>query len=86
MDWIIIYLVFALTTSICAWLFYYLPISREALQKGVKNTFTNSPLLSSIVYIVISTFIAPMLFLPLFSETHGKQFRQALREEILKQD
>jgi hypothetical protein len=86
MDWIILYIVFALSTSICAWLFYYLPVTREAKSRGIENSFTSSPVLSSIVYIVISTVIAPMLFLPLFSEIHGKQFRQALREEILKQD
>jgi len=86
MDWIIIYLVFALTTSICAWLFYYVPIIAEAKKKAIVNTFTNSPILSSVVYIVISTFIAPTIFIALFSERHAKLFREALREEILKQD
>jgi hypothetical protein len=86
MDWLIIYLVFALTTSICAWLFYYMPVVIEAKRLGVNNSFTNSPVLSSMVYIVISSFIAPSLFIPLFSEHHGKLFRNALREEILKQD
>lgn len=86
MDWLIFYTVFALTTSICAWLFYYIPLVAEARQRGVSNTFTNSPVLSSIVYIVISSFIAPSLFIPLFSEQQGKLFREALRGEILKQD
>lgn len=86
MDWIIIYLVFALTTSICAWLFYYIPIIAEAKRKEIKNTFTNSPILSSVVYIVISTFIAPTIFIALFSERHAKLFRDALQEEMLKQD
>jgi len=86
MDWIIAYLVFALTTSICAWLFYYMPIITEAKKKAVNNTFTNSPVLSSVVYIVISAFIAPTIFIALFSERHAKLFRDALREEILKQD
>jgi hypothetical protein len=86
MDWLIIYVVFALTTSICAWLFYYIPAIREAKQRAIVNTFTNSPILSSIVYVVISTFIAPTIFLALFSDRHAKLFREALREEILKQD
>jgi hypothetical protein len=86
MDWLIIYIVFALTTSICAWLFYYLPVMRIIKQRGIQNTFTNSPILSSVVYIVISTIIAPSVFLPLFSEAHGKMFRNALLEEMSKQD
>lgn len=86
MDWLVFYTIFALTTSICVWLFFYIPLVKEASQRGVKNSFTASPVLSSVVYIVISTFIAPSLFIPLFSEHHGKLFRQALREEILKQD
>lgn len=86
MDWLIIYVVFALTTSICAWLFYYMPIVREARQRSINNSFTNSPILSSIVYIVISTFIAPTIFVALFSNQHSKQFYEALRQEILKQD
>jgi len=86
MDWLIIYAIFALTTSICAWLFYFMPLVKEAKNRGVINTFTNSPLLSSVVYIVISTFIAPTIFIALFSNQHSKQFYEALKQEILKQD
>lgn len=86
MDWLIAYAVFAISTAICVWLFYYLPVVRAARASGVSNTFTDSPILSSIVYIVISIVIAPMLFVPLFSETKAILFRQALQEEIFKQD
>jgi len=86
MDWLIIYLVFAIATSICAWLFYYMPAVREAKQKGIVNSFTRSPVLSSLVYIIISTFIAPTIFVALFSNQHSKLFYEALRNEILKQD
>jgi hypothetical protein len=86
MDWLVIYLIFALTTSICAWLFYYMPVVREARKLGIENSFTNSPILSSVVYIIISTFIAPTIFVALFSNQHSKQFYDALRQEILKQD
>jgi len=86
MDWLIIYLIFALTTSICAWLFYFIPAINEAKQRSINNTFTRSPVLSSIIYIVISSFIAPTIFIALFSSEHSKNFYRALREEILKQD
>ena len=86
MDWLILYVVFALTTSICAWLFYFLPAVNEARQRNINNSFTRNPLISSIVYVVISTFIAPTIFMALFSNHHSKLFYNALREEILKQD
>lgn len=86
MDAITIYLVFAITTGICCWIFFYVPVVREAKSLGVVNSFTRSPIISSMVYIVISILVAPSLFIPIFSEEKGNLFRQALRSEILKQD
>lgn len=85
MEPVTLYLVFALTTSICCWLFYYVPLVEEAKRLGIVNTFTRSPILSSAVYILISIVLAPSLFLPLFSKEHGERFKHALRQEILKQ-
>lgn len=86
MDWLTLYLVFAITTGICCWLFFYVPIVHEARRLGIDNTFTRSPAISSITYICVSILVAPSLFIPLFSEEKGKLFRQALRSEMLKQD
>jgi hypothetical protein len=86
MDWLTLYLVFAITTGICCWLFFYVPIVHEARRLGISNTFTRSPRISSIVYIVISILIAPSLFIPIFHEEKGELFRKALRSEILKQE
>ena len=86
MDALTLYLVFAVTTGICCWLFFYVPIANEAKRLGIDNTFTRSPIISNITYICISILIAPSLFIPIFSEEKGKLFRQALRSELLKQD
>ena len=86
MDWLTLYLVFAITTGICCWLFFYVPIVHEARRLGIDNTFTRSPIISNITYICISILVAPSLFIPIFSEEKGKLFRQALRSELLKQD
>lgn len=86
MDALTLYLVFAVTTGICCWLFFYVPIVQEAKKLGINNTFTRSPTLSSITYICISILVAPSLFIPLFSEEKGELFRKALRSEILKQE
>jgi hypothetical protein len=86
MDALTLYLVFAITTGICCWLFFYVPIVNEARRLGINNTFTRSPTISSIVYITISILIAPSLFIPIFNEEKGNLFRKALRAEILKQE
>lgn len=86
MDALTLYLVFAVTTGICCWLFFYVPIVHEARRLGINNTFTRSPIISSVTYIVLSILIAPSIFIPIFSEEKGNLFKQALRSEILKQD
>ena len=86
MDALTIYLVFAITTGICCWLFFYVPIVHEARRLGIDNTFTRSPVISSITYVCISILVAPSLFIPIFSEEKGELFRKALRSEILKQE
>jgi len=86
MDALTLYLVFAVTTGICCWLFFYVPIVHEARRLGIDNTFTRSPVISSITYVCISILVAPSLFIPIFSEEKGQLFRKALRSEILKQE
>ena len=86
MDWLTLYLVFAITTGICCWLFFYVPIVHEARRLGIDNTFTRSPVISSITYVCISILVAPSLFGPIFSQEKGELFRKALRSEILKQE
>jgi hypothetical protein len=86
MDALTLYLVFAVTTGICCWLFFYVPIVGEARRLGIENTFTRSPTISSVTYICISILVAPSLFIPIFSEEKGNLFREALRKEILKPD
>lgn len=86
MEALIIYTVFAITTGICSWLFYYRPVLQEARELCVNNSFTRSPILSSFVYMTISMLIAPIVFIPLFNAMQSMAFVAALRREMLKQD
>lgn len=86
MEALIIYTVFAITTGICSWLFYYRPVLKEARELCVNNSFTRSPILSSFVYMTISMLIAPIVFIPLFNAMQSMAFVAALRREMLKQD
>lgn len=86
MEALIGYTVFAITTGICSWLFYYRPTLKEARELNINNSFTRSPILSSFVYMIISMLIAPIVFIPLFNSMQGMAFVTALRREMLKQD
>lgn len=84
MDWLITYAVFALTTSICAWLFLYRPVYIDICKLGVENTFTNSPLISTITFIVLSTIAAPAVFSILFSTERSEDFKRGIFKEMVK--
>jgi hypothetical protein len=80
------YLLFAFSTSITACYLWYWPLLRKAKSENIKNSFTDNPILSSLIYIFVSAFIAPILIMPIFSENMAKKFEQGLSKEILKQD
>lgn len=80
------YIIFALTTAIACWYEFYWPVMREAKELGIENVTTNNPVLSSVVYIMISTVIAPVLVVPFFSSKKSELFRQGLRKGIFEKD
>lgn len=85
MDWLIVYIIFAITTSICAWIFFYIPAIREAKKLNVVNSFTKNPVTSSLVYLILSVLIAPTIFIAIFDSQQSNLFYEALRKEILKE-
>lgn len=80
------YIIFALATGIACWYEFYWPVMKEASNANIDNVTTRHPVLSSIVYIVISTIIAPVLIAPFLSTRKSEQFRQGLRKGIFEQD
>lgn len=84
MDWLIAYLIFAITTGICAWIFLYRPVIREVYRLGVENTFTTSPVISQITFIVLTIIAAPTVFAILFSNERSEDFKRGIRKEMLK--
>jgi hypothetical protein len=86
MESLILYLTFATTTGICSWIFYYRPILFEAKNLQINNSFVRNPILSSIIYIILSILIAPGIFMPLFDKNQEIQFCNALKKEMFKQD
>jgi hypothetical protein len=59
---------------------------QQAQQSEISNSFTRYPKTSTIVYIVVSTLVAPLLLPPMFSEQMAEKFSSGLAREILKPD
>lgn len=80
------YLLFAFSTSITACYLWFWPLLQKAREQNIKNSFTGYPILSVLIYIFISAFVAPILIMPLLSNSMAEKFERGLSKEILKQD
>jgi hypothetical protein len=80
------YVLFAFSTSITACYLWFWPLLQKARAQNITNSFTGYPVLSTIIYIFISAFIAPVLIMPLLSNSMAEKFEHGLSKEILKQD
>lgn len=80
------YVLFAFSTSITACYLWFWPLLQKAREQNIKNSFTGYPILSTLIYIFISAFIAPILIMPLLSNNMAEKFEHGLSKEILKQD
>ena len=79
-------MLFAFSTSITACYLWFWPLLQKARAQNITNSFTGYPVLSTIIYIFISAFIAPVLIMPLLSNSMAEKFEHGLSKEILKQD
>ena len=86
MELIGYYALFALSISLAATYLWFWPLLQQAKVQGVKNAFTGYPILSTIIYAMLSTVVAPILILPMFSNEMAERFRHGLEIEILKPD
>jgi hypothetical protein len=86
MELISYYLLFALSTAIAACYLWFWPMVQQAKAQGIQNSFTEYPKLSTVVYVLISTVVAPLLVPPMLSETIAQRFQVGLHREIFKQD
>lgn len=78
------YLAFAISTAIMALVYAFNPILRKAQALGIENPFTDNPLLTRVVYLIISALIAPVLVLPLLIPSMNVRFIAALEKSLLE--
>ena len=78
------YILFCITTSITSILDIFWPVISLAKKDGVKNEVTESPVFSTIVFFLINTIIAPLLFfviiVPSLNEQATRGLSKALRD------
>ncbi len=86
MELIGYYLLFALSTAITACYLWFWPMVQQARVAGIQNSFTEYPKISTLVYILVSAVVAPLLVPPMLSENMAKRFQAGLYREIFKQD
>lgn len=84
MELIGYYALFAFSTSITACIFWFWPLMQQAREAGIQNTFTEYPKTSTVIYVLVSSIVAPLLLPPMFSEEMAKKFSSGLAREILK--
>jgi hypothetical protein len=86
MELIGYYLLFAFSIAIAACYLWFWPMVQQARVAGVQNTFTQYPKTSTVVYILVSAAVAPLLLPPMLSETMAQRFQTGMQREIFKQD
>ena len=80
------YLLFALTTAIMAAIDVFIPLLSEARSNGVANVLTTNFKLSIVVYLGISTLMAPLLIVPLLVPSMNERFKDTLNKIISEQE
>jgi len=76
------YIIFAVSTALFAWLDVFGPALSEAKADGIQNVLTQNPKLSTLVYLGISTIMAPFIILPLMVPSMNSRFKSSLRSTI----
>jgi hypothetical protein len=79
-----LYLIFALATGISCTAIFLWPALRLAKQANIDNELTRAPITALVVYAAISTAIAPVLVVPLFSKQAGEAFWEATKHSALE--
>jgi len=80
------YFAFAIATALTTLFWYYLPAVEQASTEGVKNSTTEHPVLGAVVYVILTTILAPFVLPALLSTSRGDRYREGLYHAICKPD
>lgn len=79
------YIIFALATGITSWYLFYAPAFKEAKLLNAESESLKHPVFSGIVYIILATLVAPVIFPPIIFTKTGERFKNGLLNSLLKQ-
>ena len=84
MEVIELYILFALTTGITSCILFLAPAINIARKLDIENTFTESTWTSYIIYIIITSIVAPFTVLPIFIPSFGKRFQNGIGRAVME--
>lgn len=84
MSALTLYIIFALATGIAAWYELYWPLISAARGFGIRNDVTCAPVLGSVVFICITTLIAPVMIVAVLVPSIGARFRAGMTDAVYK--
>ena len=86
MGLIAYYLIFALATALFALIDVFIPALQQARINGIKNTMTDNPLLSYLVYVGITAITAPIVVVPLLVPSMNMRFKTSLYKALTEEE
>ena len=81
-EFIIVYISMALATSLVCWWYLFWPAVRDAQLDEIENDITRSPYLSSIVFVIINTILAPLVIFAIFVPSAFEGAKQGITKAI----
>lgn len=79
---LILYLVFCLTTSFTAYILLINPVLKRLQLEEPDSYVAESPNLAGMVFIILATLVAPILFIPAIVPSFGEAFKETLFETL----
>lgn len=80
-----IYFALAFSVALLLWLEHFWPAVQEARSKGIVNELTESRILASVVFIIITTILAPFVVMVVLSPMRAQYFKIGL-QRIIEED
>lgn len=84
MEVIELYILLAITTGITSCLVFLAPAISTAKEMGLENSFTENTWLSYLIYICLTTVLAPFSVLPIFIPSFGQRFKIGIERAVFE--
>lgn len=80
------YVIVAVATALVTLFFVFLPLLRQAREKGISNVLVDSPFIAGITYFCVTAILAPFVISVIFYRPHAEMFLIGLQRAIEQPD